>query len=53
LVDPGGAKARYICWAATGGIPFHYARLFPDEITLIHADPELALLPARPEPEES
>jgi|GEM_PF-4376710 len=34
------------------GIPLHYARLFPDEMAL-NADPELALLPARPEPEES
>jgi len=38
---------------AAGGIPFRYARLFPDEMALINADPELALLPARPEPEES
>lgn len=35
---------------AAGGIPFRYARLFPDEMALIDADPELALLPARPEP---
>jgi hypothetical protein len=38
---------------AAGGIPFHYARLFPDEMALISADPELALLPARPKSEES
>lgn len=36
---------------AAGGIPFRYARLFPDEMALIDADPELALLPARPESE--
>lgn len=33
--------------------PVRYARLFPDEMALIDADPELALLPARPDPEES
>lgn len=38
---------------AAGGISFRYARLFPDEMALIDVDPELALLPARPEPEES
>lgn len=38
---------------AAGGIPFRYARLFPDEMALIEADPELALLPARPEAEKS
>lgn len=38
---------------AAGGIPFRYARLLPDEMALISADPELALLPARPEPEEN
>lgn len=38
---------------AAGGIPFRYVRLFPDEMALINADPELVLLPARPEPEES
>ncbi|MFL5832693.1 MAG: hypothetical protein ACJ76B_01760 [Solirubrobacterales bacterium] len=37
---------------AAGGIPFRYARLFPDEMAMINADPELALLPARPEPEK-
>jgi hypothetical protein len=36
---------------SAGGIPFRYARLFPDEMALIDADPELALLPARPERE--
>jgi hypothetical protein len=38
---------------AAGGIPFRYARLFPDEMALINADPELALLPTRPRPEKS
>ena len=34
---------------SAGGIRFRYARLFPDEIALLEADPDLALLPARPE----
>lgn len=34
---------------AAGGIRFRYARLFPDESALLEADPDLALLPARPE----
>jgi hypothetical protein len=38
---------------AAGGIPFRYARLFPEEMAMIDADPELALLPARPEAEKS
>ncbi|HZY72151.1 MAG TPA: hypothetical protein VFE22_03480 [Edaphobacter sp.] len=37
---------------AAGGIPFRYARLFPDEMAMIDGDPELALLPARPEAEK-
>jgi hypothetical protein len=33
---------------AGGGISFRYARLFPDEVALLEADPDLAVLPARP-----
>jgi hypothetical protein len=34
---------------AAGGIRFRYARLSPDEIEMLEADPDLAMLPARPE----
>jgi hypothetical protein len=37
---------------AGGGIPFRYARLFPDEMAMIEADPNLALLPDRNKPPE-
>ncbi len=37
---------------AAGGIPFRYAKLFPDESELLEADPYLARLPARPEHQE-
>lgn len=33
---------------ANGGIRFRYAKLFPDEVELLEADPDLATLPARP-----
>lgn len=33
---------------AAGGISFRYARLYPDEMEMLDADPELAKLPARP-----
>jgi hypothetical protein len=33
---------------AAGGISFRYAKLYPDEKKLLDADPDLALLPARP-----
>jgi hypothetical protein len=36
---------------ANGSIPFRYAKLFPDEIGMLEADPFLAKLPARPEGE--
>jgi hypothetical protein len=32
---------------AAGGIRFRYARLFPGEIEMLEADPDLAMLPAR------
>lgn len=38
---------------ASGGIPFRYAKLFPDEIRMLEADPYLAKLPARPKGEGS
>jgi hypothetical protein len=31
-----------------GGISFRYAKLYPDEKRMLDADPDLALLPARP-----
>lgn len=33
---------------AAGGIQFRYAKLYPDEVEMLNADPELASLPARP-----
>jgi hypothetical protein len=33
---------------AAGGIRLRYARLFPDEVEKLEADPDLAMLPARP-----
>jgi hypothetical protein len=34
---------------AAGGITFRYAKLHPDEVALLDADLDLALLPAREE----
>jgi hypothetical protein len=36
-----------------GGIPFRYAKLFPDEIRMLEVDPDLARLPTRPESDKS
>jgi len=38
---------------SAGGIRFRYARLFPEEVAMLEADPDLALLPARPPQEGS
>jgi hypothetical protein len=36
---------------AAGAIPAHIARLYPDELEAVHADPTFVMLPARADAE--